>query len=79
MKKPPDELTVKKFREVLYHHIATLEACDLQTKLLMNTETDKESSNVTPSEKTFTYDKSPRSFTGKTLLSYEGTEFKIWA
>ena len=29
--------TVKKFREVLHHHISTLEACDLETKLFTNT------------------------------------------
>ena len=67
-----DKQIVKKFREVLHHHISTLEACDLQRKLFTNTETDKESSSIiTPSEKTFTYDKGPRSFTGETLLSYE--------
>ena len=48
IKERTDEWTVKKFREVLHHHISTLEACDLQTKLFTNTETDKESSNVTP-------------------------------
>ena len=65
---------MKKFREVLHHHISTLEACDLQTRLFANTDTDKESSNVTPAEKTFTYDKGSRSFTGKTLLFYEGAK-----
>ena len=66
IKERADEWTVKKFREVLHHHISTLEGCDLQTRLFTNTGTDKESSNVTPAEKTFTYDKSSRSFTGKT-------------
>ena len=42
---------MKKFREVLHHHISMLEACDVQTKLFTSTETDKESSNVTPLEK----------------------------
>ena len=74
IKERTNEWTVKKFREVLHHHISTLEACDLQTKLFTNTETDKESSNVTPAEKTFTYDKGSRSFTGETLLSYEGAK-----
>ena len=67
------EWTVKKSRELLYH-ISTLEVSDLQTKLFTNTETDKESSNVTLAEKTFTYGKGPRSFTGETLLSYEGVK-----
>ena len=75
IKERTDEWTVNKFREVLHHHISTLEACDLQTKLFTNTETDKESStNVTPSEKTFTYGNGPRSFTVETLLSYEGAK-----
>ena len=74
MKERTDEWTVKKFRKVLHHHISTLEASDLQTKLFTNTETDKESSNVTPSVKTFTYDKGPRSLAGETLFSYEDTK-----
>ena len=74
IKEKADEWTVKKFREVLHHHTSTLEACDLQARLFTNTETDKESSNVTPAEKTFTYDKGSRSFTGETLLSYEGAK-----
>ena len=65
---------MKKFRDVLHHHISMLEACDLQTKLFTNPETDKESSNVTPAENIFTYDKGPRSFTDETLLSYEGAK-----
>ena len=37
----------------------------------------KESSKVTPGEKTFTYDKGPRSFTSGTLLSYEGVKTRF--
>ena len=50
IKERTDEWTVKKFREVLHHHISTLETCSLQTKLVTNTQTDKEPSNVTPAE-----------------------------
>ena len=74
IKERANEWTVKKFGEVLHHHTSTLEACNLQTRLFTNTETDKELSNVTPAEKTFTYDKGSRSFTGETLLSYEGAK-----
>ena len=63
IKERANEWTVKKFREVLHNHISTLEACDLQMRLFTNTETDKESSDVAPTEKTFTYDKNSRSFT----------------
>ena len=41
VKERTDEWTVKKFKEVLHHHISTLEACNLQMKLFTNTETDK--------------------------------------
>ena len=42
IKERTDEWTVKKFRKELHHHISTLEAWDLQTKLLTTTEMDKE-------------------------------------
>ena len=71
MKERTDEWTVKKFRQILHHHISTPEAYDLQTKLFTNTETHNESSNVTASQKTFAYGKCPRSSTGETLLFYE--------
>ena len=74
IKERTDEWTVKKFREVLHHYILTLETCDLQTKLFRVTETDKESSNVAPVVKAFTYDKGPRSFTSEALLSYENVK-----
>ena len=42
IKEKNNEWTVKKCREVLHHHVSTLEVCDLQAKLFTNTETDKE-------------------------------------